>query len=282
MKVLITSGTGKVGQELLKLLSLKEAEPIVMSHTKSNLQQLSSGFKGVYGDFNDPSSWETALTGIDKLCLITPPIEQEAEKGCAFITKAFAMGVKQIVFLGVHDAEKAPQIPHIGAKVLIKKALMASGKPFTVIEPNNFYQNDLWFLQTARDTGEYLQPIGQVGLSRVDVRDIAEAMVNAVMNDQHQYKIYSLVGPEPLTGDKIAKILSDVYGKNIIYPKDCLQKWEQMLKPMIPDWLLADWKQMYLFFMDQGLRASSVQLIQQEKILNRPPRKYEDFVKENV
>lgn len=282
MKVLVTSGTGKVAQELIKLLKVKGAEPIVMSHTKSHLQQLSSGVKGVFGDFNDPSTWEAAFEGVDKLCLITPPMQEEAVRACAFASKAYEKGIKHITFLGVHDAENAPQIPHIGAKILIKKSLMLSGKAFTIIEPNNFYQNDFWFLETAKTKGEYLQPIGQIGLNRVDLRDIAEAMANATTEERHQFKIYPLIGPESLTGDKTARILSEVYEKEIIYPQDCLQKWEQFVKPMIPDWLLADWKQMYSFFISKGLRASPVQLIQQEKILNRPPRKYEDFIKENV
>ncbi len=282
MKVLVTSGTGKVAQELIKLLKEKGAEPIVLSHTQSNLESLPNGIKGVYGDFNDSSTWEKALTGIEKLCLITPPIQNEAEIGTAFCKKALEMGVKHIVFLGVHDAEKAPHIPHIGAKVMIKNFLMNSGKPFTIVEPNNFFQNDLWFLEAAKTTGEYLQPLGQIGLSRVDLRDIAEAMANAVFHSKHEFQIYPLVGPESLTGDKIAKILSEIYNVNIIYPADCLQKWETMLKPMIPSWLLDDWREMYLYFMEKGLKATPVQLIQQEKILNRPPRKYEDFVKENV
>jgi len=282
MNVLVTSGTGKVARELIKLLKEKGASPIVMSHSKGNLQQLPQGVKGVFGDFNNAETWESAFSGMDTLCLITPPLEREAEIATAFVAKAYAAGIKHIVFLGVHNAENASQIPHIGAKVIIKQALIASGKPFTIVEPNNFFQNDLWFLQAARDQGEYLQPIGQIGLSRVDLRDIALAMSNAVTDEKHQYKVYPLVGPEPLTGEKTAKILSEILGKKVIYPEDCMEKWEVMLKPMIPDWLLADWKQMYTFFIDQGLRTSPVQLIQQEKILNRAPRKYEDFVKENV
>lgn len=282
MKVLITSGTGKVAQELLKILLLRGLEPIIMTHTKDNLQNLIPGTKGIYGDFSNPSTWEEALRGVDKLCLITPPLQNEADVGSAFASKAYELGVNHIVFLGVHDCELAPHIPHIGAKTTIKRALMSSGRAFTVVEPNNFYQNDLWFFETAKSKGEYLQPIGQVGLNRVDVRDIAEAMANALGDDRHQFKVYPLVGPESLTGDKTAKILSDIYRQEIVYPKDCLMKWEIMLKSMIPEWLLKDWKEMYLFFMDQGLRANSHQLLLQEKILNRVPRKYEDFVKENV
>lgn len=282
MKILVTSGTGKVARELIKLLKERGADPIIMSHSQENLQQLPQGQKGVFGDFHKEETWQEAFKGIEKLCLITPPLEHEAEIATRFAAAAYESGIKQIVFLGVHNAENAPEIPHIGAKVIIKQFLISSGKPFTVIEPNNFFQNDLWFLQAAKEKGEYLQPIGQIGLSRVDVRDIAEAMANASLEEKHQYKVYPLVGPEPLTGAKTAKVLSEVFGKQVIYPEDCLQKWEVMLKPMIPEWLLADWKQMYSFFMARGLCASPVQLIQQEKILNRPPRKYEDFIKENV
>ena len=49
------------------------------------------------------------------------------------------------------------------------------GHPVTILRPNNYYQNDYLFQDARRSSACYPQPIGGVGISRVDVRDIAES-----------------------------------------------------------------------------------------------------------
>lgn len=265
MNILITSGTGKVGQEVTKILSSRGITPKIMTR-----------------DFERPQTWDSILKGIDKVCLITPPIQQEEKYAVEFTEKAFQMGVKHIVFLGIHNVMSAPHIPHFKAKIRVEEALKNSGKPYTIVECNNFFQNDIYFLPMAKERGLYLQPLGEIGLNRVDVRDIAEAMVSALFDEKHYYKSYPLVGAEPLTGEKIARTMSEVLNQDIWYPSDCMSLWEEAFTPMIPKWLLEDWKIMYQHFIANGLRASAGDLIQQEKILGRAPRKYENYLKEIV
>lgn len=265
MNILITSGTGKVGTEVVRLLT-------ALGHSS----------KIITRDLNKPETWDNYLEGIDKVCLITPPIQDEGPVAVNFAERAYARGVKQIVFLGIHNVEAAPHIPHFKAKIDVEEALVKSGKPYTIIEANNFYQNDMWFLPMAKETGMYLQPIGPLGLSRVDVRDIAECMVNALVDDRHHFKSYPLVGGEVLNGQKTANLISEVLGKKITYPENCMEIWEETLSKMIPHWLLEDWKIMYKFFNENGLKASPLDLIQQEKILGKAPRKYETYLKENA
>lgn len=265
MNILMTSGTGKVGQELTKVLGAHGITPKIMTR-----------------DFERPETWDTNLKGIDKVCLITPPIREEGKYAKMFVEKAHAAGVKHIVFLGIHNVQSAPHIPHFQAKIQVEETLKKIGMPYTIVECNNFFQNDLYFLPMAKERGLYLQPLGNIGLNRVDVRDIADAMATALFDEKHYYKSYPLVGAEPLTGEKIARTMSDVLQKDIWYPTDCMPLWEEAFTPMIPGWLLEDWKVMYQHFMSNGLRATPGDLIQQEKILGKAPRKYENYLKEIV
>ena len=82
--------------------------------------------------------------------------------------------IKRVVHLSVHHVEQAAWLPHFGVKVGIEEALRRSGLAFTILRPNNFYQNDYWYKDVMLSAGIYPQPLGDVGLSRVDVRDIAE------------------------------------------------------------------------------------------------------------
>lgn len=282
MRILITSGTGTIATQIKSKLLESGHTPVLMSHSPEKLKNQGPGIEAVYGDFDKPESWKNALTGIDKVCLITPAMEEEGEKGVAFAKTAYEMGVQQIAFLGIHNVMSAPEIPHFKSKILIKSKLHEWEKPFTVIEANNFYQNDLWFIPWAKETKFYLQPIGSIGLNRVDARDIAEAMVNSLLDKKHYFQSYPLIGPEALTGEKISAILSSNLGVEVTYPEDCFSRWEAKMKNAIPDWLLEDWRMMYTHFTKNGLRASPVDLIMQEKILGHAPRKYEDYVKEFV
>jgi uncharacterized protein YbjT (DUF2867 family) len=68
-------------------------------------------------------------------------------------------------------------------------------------------------------TAIYPQPIGHVGLSRVDVRDIAEAAAISLTSSGHEGETYDLVGPELQTGESTAKVWSEPL-KRPIKPPD--------------------------------------------------------------
>ena len=62
--------------------------------------------------------------------------------------------------------DRAPHLPHFGAKLPIEAAIKASGIAYTIVRPNNFYQNDYWYKDAMLQYGVYPQPLGGVGLSR--------------------------------------------------------------------------------------------------------------------
>lgn len=282
MKVLITSGMGKVGREVTHLLLRQGHEPVLMTHSQEKMSQIPVGAQGVFGDFERPETWNNLFAGFQKLCLITPAMEDEGKKGCAFIEAAIAGGIQHIVLLSIHNSEVGAHLPHFQAKLEMEKVLKDSKIPYTFIRANNFYQNDGFFLNGVKEHGMYTQPIGSIGLSRVDVRDVAQAMVNALLDSRHQFRSYPLVGPDVITGEKAAKFYSTALGEKIIYPDNCLEVWETSFKTFLPAWLLAEWKPMYEMFIQKGLVASEDDLILVSQILENPARSYEAYVYELV
>ena len=61
---------------------------------------------------------------------------------------------------------------------------------FTILRANNFYQNDIWFKDALLQHGVYPQPIGNAGVSRVDVRDISDAAAIALTTNAHEGEMY--------------------------------------------------------------------------------------------
>ncbi|MEO6324668.1 MAG: FMN-dependent NADH-azoreductase, partial [Thermoanaerobaculia bacterium] len=154
------------------------------------------------------------------------------------------------------------------------------GIPTTTLKPNNFFQNELWYRDALLRYGVYPQPMGDVGLSRVDVRDIAEAAAIVFTSNGHEGASYNLVGPEVLTGTGTAEIWSRVLGKPIAYGGDDLDRWEEQQLQYLPAFLAFDFRLMYEFFQKSGLKATDADIVRQTNLLGHAPRRFEDYARE--
>lgn len=283
MKVLITAGTGKLGKEITNRLLKRGHEPVIMTHDLTHLRDLPMGIEGILGDFENPEGWEEVLKGIDKVCLITPSILDEAKFGTDFVKFVVQHpSIKQVVLLSIYNAEAGSHIPHFFAKLEMEEVLKKSEIPYTIIRANNYFQNDELYISGMEKAGLYLQPIGNVGLNRIDVRDVADAIETALYGSKHLNQIYPLVGAENLTGRKTAAIYSELLNKKISYPENALYLWENQLRGKLPDWQIEEYKMMYEFFLIDGLGARGDAHEKREKILEKAPRRFEDYARELI
>ncbi len=282
METLVIGGTGMVGSEGVRLLLHRGEGVRILTRSKEKWNTLPRGTEGVVGDLKDPESLGPAFQGVRRVFLITPLSPTETEEGMNAVRAAEQTGVEQLVYLSVHRVEEAPHIPHFRSKIEIQRAIRERGLPATFIQPNNFFQNDLAFRQALLEQGVYPQPIGDVGLSRVDVRDIAEAAVNALLDPAHRGKEVPLAGPGVWTGQKSAEIWSRHLDRRIRYAGNDLDAWGEQVRTLLPDWLIHDLKIMYQYFQEHGLLAREDDFERQEDVLGRPPRSYEDFVRERA
>jgi uncharacterized protein YbjT (DUF2867 family) len=126
---------------------------VVLTRPAEKSKALPAGVAGVVGNLRDPRSLPKAFEGIDSVFLLTA--WSEDEQGLAGVAAAKSAGVKQIVFLSIHNVQRFPEIPHFGAKLPIEKAIKDSGMLYTVLQPNKFYQNDYWFRDAILQYGAY-------------------------------------------------------------------------------------------------------------------------------
>ena len=154
--------------------------------------------------------------------------------------------------------------------------------PWTILRPNSFYQNDYRFKPVLLQHGVYPQPLGSAGLSRVDVRDIAEAAAIALVEGGHGGEIYDLVGPEAVTGESTAAVWSEVLGRPVVYGGDDLDAWEAQALQMLPPFMAYDFRLMYGHFQRHGLVASPEAIDRLTRLLGHPPRAFADFARETA
>jgi|NGEPerStandDraft_6_1074524.scaffolds.fasta_scaffold10056_2 uncharacterized protein YbjT (DUF2867 family) len=280
MKVLVLGGTGTVGSQVVRELLGRGADVSVL--TRDPKKPLPPGVRAVAGDLLDPATVRSAFAGMDGAFLLNALSATECHEGLMAVNGARMACVKKVVYLSVHRVDEAPHLPHFGAKLAVEAALKSSAIPFTILRPNNFFQNDTWYKDAMLGYDVYPQPFGDVGLSRVDVRDIAEAAAIALTAGAANGETVNLVGPDVLTATATAATWGGVLGRKIAYGGNDLDAWEKQSLAFLPPWMVFDFRLMYAFFQEKGLRATPADVDRLSSLLGHPPRRFDEFAAETA
>ncbi len=282
MKALVLGGTGTVGSQVVRELVARKAEVSVITRQAGKESSFPAGVRVLVGDLLDPATIRSAFKGMDGLFLLNPVSTTETHEGLMAMNGARLGGVKRIAYLSVHNVDKAPHLPHFGSKLAVEAAIKASKIPFTIVRPNNFYQNDSWFKDAMIQYGVYPQPIGGRGISRVDVRDIAEVAAIALTTGGLDGQTLNLVGPDAVTGAGTAEVWSKALGRAIKYAGDDMDAWEKQSLQFFPSWMAFDFRMMYEYFQREGLEATREDINRLTKVLGHAPRSFEAFARETA
>jgi uncharacterized protein YbjT (DUF2867 family) len=282
MPILVIGGTGTVGSQVVSRLLGKGLQVRCLVRSKEKAKALPAGVEGVIGDLDTPATLGPAFDNIERAFLITVMSPNETEKGVNAVSAAGQAGVRLMVYQSVAHPEDSLHIPHFKSKIPVEQALKASGMDHAVVQPNNFFQNDLWFREAIQKSRIYPQPIGSVGLNRIDARDIADAVVNILTRPELANHTYELHGSQRLTGEDVAQTWSRHLGIKVRYAGDDLAAWEKQAREMLPGWMVADLRTMYRYFQQKGLQPEETSLTRQKKVVGHEPRKFDDFVRETA
>jgi uncharacterized protein YbjT (DUF2867 family) len=282
MKILVTGGTGTVGSQVVRDLAGGQHDVQVLTRDTSKAMNFPAGVTAVAGNLLEPATVRRIFSGVDAVFLLNAVSQTEANEALMSVSAMRVAGVTRVVYLSVHHVDDAAWLPHFGSKVGVEVALQKSGIPCTILRPNNFHQNDYWFKDVLLQYGIYPQPLGDIGVSRVDVRDISEAAVLSLTTSSHEGQTYDLVGPEALTGEETARRWSRALGKPIAYGGNDLDAWEKQSLTYMPDWMVYDFRLMYAHFQEKGLIASSAAIARQTRLLGHAPRGFDAFAAETA
>jgi uncharacterized protein YbjT (DUF2867 family) len=282
MQILVTGGTGSVGSQVVHALAARGAAVSVLTRDRNKAASLPAGVKVVEGDLLKPETVRSVFNGADAVFLLNAVTQTESHEGLLAVTGMRLAKVKRIVYLSVHNVDEPAWLPHFGSKVGVEHAIKVSGIPYTILRPNNFYQNDYWYKDALLKYGVYPQPLGSAGLSRVDTRDIADAAAVTLTSDGHEGQTYDLVGPDVVTGGSTARTWSRVLGTDIKYGGDDLDAWEQQQLQYLPDWMVFDFRVMYDYFQTHGLKGTPEAIARQTRLIGHAPRSFEAFAEETA
>lgn len=262
-KILVLGANGKTGSRVIERLQNNQNIEI-----KTGSRTAKIPF-----DWENPETWNAVLTDTDAVYITFQPdlaVPSAVEIIQKFTFLASKLGVQKMVLLSGRG-EKEAQI----CEEIVKN----TAKNWTIVRASWFNQNfsESFFLDpilagfVALPRAEALEPF-------TDANDIADVVVECLLDDKHNGHTYELTGPELLTFPEAVAIIAKASSKNIQFQALNLEEYTQMLQeyqvPADHIWLIN-----YLFEQVLDGRNSSV-TNDIEKVLGRKATDFATYAKE--
>jgi uncharacterized protein YbjT (DUF2867 family) len=224
-------------------------------------------------DWNNPKTWDDCLKDVEAVYVNYAPdlaVPGATDTIQHFVERAKYYGVKRLVLLsgrGEAEAQACEQI------------VQESGLEWTIVRASWFNQNfsEGAFVDMVL-SGQITLPAGNIAEPFVDVDDIANVAVVALMEPGHVGEVYEVSGPRLMTFSDIAVELSKATSREITYVQiaheDFITGITESGAPQEVVWLLD-----YLFStVLDGRNAYLTDGIQ--RALGRPPKDFVDYARD--
>ena len=240
----ITGASGNVGGAAARLLSERGLPLRLLANTPSRAPEL-PGAVAVKCSYEDTLTTRVALEGVDVLFMVSAPeSEDRLDKHLAFVDAAAASGVRHIVYLSFMNAAPDATFTLARTHFHTEEHIKASGMTYTFLR-DNFYAD--FFVELPDEEGRILGPAGD-GRVGVVAREDAGRVAAGVLADPGRYDNQTLdvTGPEALTLDEIAAILTRVQGRPVTYVRETVEEaYESRKKWPAAQWEYDSWVSTY-------------------------------------
>lgn len=272
---LVTGATGHVGGSVVRALRAKGARVRCATRDRPRADDLG---ESVPLDFEQPTSFSKALSGVDSVFLMRPPpIFRVGPTLNRFLDVAVASGVSSCTFLSVAGAEGNKLVPHRR----VEDHLRTLPLEWTILRPGFFAQN---FIDAYRQDilrGELVLPAGDAKVAFVDTADLGGAAARVMLTSKdHAGREYELTGSKSYSFSAAMVMLSTLLHRPIRYRSATpLSYWMRLLRagssPLHATILTA---------INAGLRDGSAAKTTPDlvKLLGRPATGLEAFFRANL
>ncbi len=276
--ILVTGAAGKTGQAVVRALLAngRTVRTLVRNETQRELISSLYDTDIVIGDMSVESVISSLFEGIRAVYHICPNMHpDELNIGLAMISAAKNADVTQFVFHSVlHPQVEA--MPHHWQKMRVEEALFTSGIPFTILQPAAYMQNILVEWKNIQQEGIIRVPYSPESKgSPVDLNDVADVASLVLSDRDHIGATYELCGPDILTYQEQATILSEYIGRSIRVEQISLDEWKTLAYGAgLRTYSVESLLKMFLYYDLYGFWGSSHVL---STLLQRPPTSFIEF-----
>jgi uncharacterized protein YbjT (DUF2867 family) len=286
MTILAIGGTGQIGSLVVEELARHGAQVRALG-TKLRPGGTPSGVELVTGDVLDIDFMRSQLRSVSTVFVLHPAVADELTRALLTLALIEEAGIKRIVYLSMIGADRFADSPRAAAKWAAEETIARRGLSATILRPNALFQNDIMQKDSLTSHQTYATPVGKVGLTLIDGRDVAEVVALELLRrersgDPLPTETIELVGPEAFTGESIVRLWSDVLGKQVTYAGDDLEAVQKAFRAAMSS---ADAYSLAMIFrgiVQDGVLGAPGAADQLVRMLGHPLRTYRAFAEEIV
>jgi len=240
----VTGSTGRLGSRVARALSRLGVDQRLVVRDPSKAPAL-PGSHIVTADYSDGAGVRTALTGAHTVFMVSASeTPDRVQQHITFIDAAVAAGVQRIVYVSFFGASPTAIFTLGRDHWATEEHLRSVGVAHTILRDNIYADFTPHFIGTD---GSIRGPAGDGRVAVVAQADIAEVAV-AVLTSNGAYdgRTLNLTGPEALTMNEIAAILSDHLGRTVSYiPETIDEAYASRASYGAPQWQVDGWVSTY-------------------------------------
>jgi len=227
--IVITAPTSTIGRQVVQNLLAAGAPVRVVARDPAKLAPaVADRVEVIRGSHADPAVVAEAFAGADAVFWLVPadphaPSVDAAYSGfaAAGIAAFTAQRVGRVVGVSAlgRGTPVAAQAGYVTATLAMDDLIAASGVPYRALANPSFMDNTLRQVGAIKAQGVFYGPSRpDLPAPLVATRDIAAAGTRLLLDDTWTgFGEVPLLGPEDLTYDELAAIISDVLGKPVRY-----------------------------------------------------------------
>lgn len=277
--ILLTGANGRTGRAILKSLSFAKIPVRAFIRDEAQgAELLELGASEIaIGNLEDDASIAQAVKGAEQVLHIGPPMYAgELEVTTKLVDASKAAGVSHFIYYSVmHPLSRV--IRHHRLKLDSEEMLINSGLPYTILQPSRYMQHLEAIWSKVVNDGVHAMPFDVAQkFNVVDLVDLADACAVVASSSRFRYGTYELAGPEALSQQEMAAIISDIIGKPVEAQKVPLETMQERARAAgASEDRVEQMALMNTHYDQHGFRSNAVVL---ECILGRPATMFRSYV----
>jgi uncharacterized protein YbjT (DUF2867 family) len=291
--ILVIGGRSKIGAALVgELLGRGERVRVLVRASEPSASEPSASepsasesaaAEAVTGDLADEGSLVAAMTGIEKVFLLSSPHPASVSWHRNAVDAARRAQVQLLVRSSILGAERKSDAEFISAHTTSDRYTEDSGLPYVIVRPNLFLQNIPESTIPAIDaSGTLYTDAGDARISMVDARDVAAVAAVALTEPGHAGAHYDVTGPEALSYHDVAVKLTAALGRPVSYvnaPDSAVR--QALLGAGLSPWFADALVGLYQDYRRSGTGGYAAQVTDTiQRLTGRPARSLDDLLSE--
>ena len=237
--IVITTPTGQIGSQVLgNLLDSGEELRVIVRDPAQLPADVRDSLDIVEGSHGDAAVVDKAFSGADAVFWLAPPDPHAPSVEAAFVgftrpaAEAFKRhGVGRVVAVSAlgRGTPWADRAGYVTGSLAMDDLIAAGGVAFRALCNPSFMDNTIRQAVSIRDQGMFFSPIaGDRKLPTVATRDIAAAAAGLLLDASWSgVGEVPLLGPEDLSFNDMAEVMSDVLGKEVRFQQNTFEAYKE-------------------------------------------------------